>query len=199
MHVTPILPAQPQHSPQDQTTQGATTQGDVSAGHSPISPEDEGSDIFADTEESSIENTAAMSPDRLRCKSSSSPVMNQLNHNGHRALSKTMSDQPTHLQVSGHDADLAAAHGTVTAGGEGHKASWKRRLSIKVGNMTGLSVKQKTPHSTKSFTAAPHHPNSAGFFADQRKPRTGKACLYHTQTGRAILLMLMKIYLFVEF
>ena len=146
---------------------------------SPVSPEDENSNCLTITDNSSNDSSQV----RFRSKSSSSPAMSQaetsqhlpqqqhVQQNTHPVLTKTLSDQPTPLPFV---PDNEVLNTLPVTGGEPTKASWKRRLSMKVTNMTGLSIKQKSPNSTKAFTAVPSQSNSAGFFIDQRKQRNGK-------------------------
>lgn len=90
------------------------------------------------------------------------------NNNCHKSLAKTLSDDDKPTLPSGNTS-------CSTEQLSQPKASWTRRLSVK---MAGLSApRSKLVHHSKSQSALPTVSNSSGFFSDQKtskKSKTGK-------------------------
>ena len=93
------------------------------------------------------------------------------NNNSHKELTQTLSEEEKPTIFS---SDPPSTEQLAPA----PKASWTRRLSAKMGHMTGLSInKGRLTNQSRSQSALPTSSHSSGFFQDQRslrKTKTGK-------------------------
>lgn len=117
----------------------------------------------------------------IRSRSTSSPSINENftpqfnqvkdessrlpeNHRAHRPLEKTLSDQ--------HSSSTHTTLNNNEAAGE-TKASWRRRLSVKVGFSSTKPKQQQQSQPPKAQSALPSSTNSTGFFSDQQNISKG--------------------------